>query len=544
MVGAINQTGVFGPFGEALSTVDQALTDVSEHGKTVKETMAGVGAGMLGVGALLSGLGSKEQASHQRLQAAIKATGGAYSTYADQIEKTIKTGENYNQGSAETQDALTKLTLATHNPTEAVKLMSTAFNVAAATHTDLASAALQVGKAYDGNTRLFKQFGITATVVHGHLTDQKQAMAELADVTKGQASASVDTFSGKLDVLKTKIEDQVAQFGQKYGPAIQLVGVGFMALASLMEVGSALMAAAESIAFAPLLLGVLALAAVGVAAYELYKNWKTVWDAIKDVAKAVWDWISNNWPYLLGVLTGPFGIAAALIYKNFDTIKSWALDAVNGVETVWGDITRFFTRLVDDVGKVIADIWKPISDGATAVVGIVEAIWNGLVKWVGGIPGDIWTAVSGLWAFVSHELSAVNTDIQSTWTSIIGWVTGLPGKIAVAASGMWHGITDAFKAAINDLIDLWNKLHFKLPKINIGPIHIGGEEIGVPAIPHLAQGGLITQTGLIYAHAGEAITPAPQVGRGPIIHIENVNSNVDVDLLAQRVSGLLLAGRL
>jgi hypothetical protein len=102
---------------------------------------------------------------------------------------------------------------------------------------------------------------------------------------------------------------------------------------------------------------------------------------------------------------------------------------------------------------------------------------------------------------------------------------------------MWNGITEAFRGAVNAIIDIWNGLHFTLPKVDVLGVHIGGETIGVPSIPHLAEGGLITQTGLVYAHAGEAITPASAVRQGPALVITNAtfNSAVDVDMISKKL---------
>ena len=80
---------------------------------------------------------------------------------------------------------------------------------------------------------------------------------------------------------------------------------------------------------------------------------------------------------------------------------------------------------------------------------------------------------------------------------------------------MWDGILSAFRTTLNHVIDAWNALQFTLPSVNIGPIHAGGETIGVPQVPHLGTGRThYGRTGLIYAHAGEAITPAPRTWAG------------------------------
>ena len=436
MLGALNQTGVLGPFGDALGGVDQALEQISKHGKDVGLAMIGVGGAMAGIGVGLSALGSKDQAAHQQLQAAVQATGADYADYAKSVDQAVKHQENFGHSAAETQDALTKLTEATHDPQQALALLGETSNVAAAKHISLSEAAANVGKVYNGNTKLLKEFGVTVDKTTHLTADHQTATEALAKVVAGQATAAQDTFAGRLDVLKTKFEDQAAAMGQKYGPAITGIGSLLAGLGSAWSVISAIMAADWFAAFWPVALVVAAIAAVGIAIYLL-----------RDKFVEVFRWIEKNWPLLVDIIFGPFGVVATQIYQN------------------WDAILRFFK--------------------------------------------------------------------------------GLPGQIAAIFVDVWHGIYTAFKDVINAVIDVWNMLHFTLPKVDVLGVHLGGESIGVPTIPHLAQGGLITQTGLVYAHAGEAITPAGATP-GPAVHIDNATftDQADLDMLFRQASFAVSAGRM
>ena len=59
--------------------------------------------------------------------------------------------------------------------------------------------------------------------------------AALAQVLNGQAAASVDNISGKIHALTTRIEDNVAEFGQKWGPAITAAGAGMLVMAPILS---------------------------------------------------------------------------------------------------------------------------------------------------------------------------------------------------------------------------------------------------------------------------------------------------------------------
>ena len=520
-LGVLNRTGVLGPFGEALDQIDGTLENIGKHGKDIGTGLMAVGGTVAGIGLGLAALGSKEKASQQQLQAAIEATGKSYGDYSEDIEKAVKHNEHFGQSTQASMDALRVLTQATHDPAKAIELLGTATNIAAAKHEDLATAAEQLGKVYNGNTKLLKEYGISIDKTTGKTKDGKTATQALADVTKGQAAAAVDTFSGKLKVLGVQVEDQAAAFGAKYGPAITAAGSAMTILGGIVKSTQGIMeaqratqeaatAATEATTVAEegataagigmmatmglVVLAVLALVAVG---YVIYRNWSTIWAGIKAAVKAVWDWIRVNWPLLLGILLGPIGIAVALIVKYWSQIKAGAASVLTWLRANWPLILAILTGPIGLAVLAVARNWQTIKDGASAAVAWIQGVWNGFV----------------------------------------GFFTGLPNRIAGAVSGMFHGITDAFRGALNGMIDLWNRLHFTLPKINAGPIHVGGGTIGVPHIPHLAAGGLMTSDGLVYAHAGEVITPAPGP-RGPAVHIEHATfaEPVDIDLFMARVA--------
>lgn len=148
--------------------------------------------------------------------------------------------------------------------------------------------------------------------------------------------------------------------------------------------------------------------------------WKVAWTWIKEAAKAVWDWIKNNWPYLLGMLAGPFGLAVAWIFKHWDTVK--------------------------------------------------------------------------------------------------GWLRAVPGEIKSLASGMWDGIKDAFRDALNWLIYKWNGLQFTVPGFDFLGMHVGGFTLGVPRIPYLAEGGIVTRGGLATVGERGAETVALPAGAAVYPH--------------------------
>jgi hypothetical protein len=195
-----------------------------------------------------------------------------------------------------------------------------------------------------------------------------KSLDELAGKLKGQASAQADTFMGKLDSMKAKFEDSAAQLGQKYGPALTAVGTVLSGVGAAIEVVTALhessvfgwladaaAAAVAAVAENLALLGIPILIAAVVAGIA----WMvTHWGKVKEAVMDVYNWIKANWPLLLAIITGPFGLAALEIYRHWSDIKGWAQDAFDFIKRLWGDLESILEAPFKAALDTITRIWN------------------------------------------------------------------------------------------------------------------------------------------------------------------------------------------
>jgi hypothetical protein len=559
MLGTLNASGVMGPFGNALMTAQTSLEHLEKSTKSTGTTMMGLGGTALGVGMVLQQVGSKDQAAHQQLQAAVQATGHSYDQYAGKVEAAIGHQEHFGHTADQTQNALQVLTQATGSPTKALGLLNTATDLAAAKHMDLVGAATQLGKAYNGSGRILKEYGITTTVTgsaqkvlttdtklaqaadakaatakqaltllqtkdglsktHTALTamqlkiaqdkvsaanlvaltshqklakaqddvknktsSQSVALGELSKKLSGQAAASADTFSGKLDAMKAKITDSISQFGQKYGPAIAGAGAAMTGLGATLEITKA--------------------------ATTALKDAQIIQTAITWLAEAA------TWAWNAALDANPITLIAILI-----------------AVVLVGAVLLIITHL-HDFEQIILDVWHY---AVVAFDGVKGAVMD-VVNWI----SQHWPL---LLAILTGPIGLAIYFITSNFDTLVGFVTGLPGRIAHAAAGIWDWVAKPFIHLLNDVIHAWNDLHFTTPSVDIFGYHTPSVTIGVPHIPDIpgaAQGGLMTKTGLIYAHAGELISPAPNISNGPVVSIDNAHfhNELDIDAIMRRAAWL------
>ena len=162
-------------------------------------------------------------------------------------------------------------------------------------------------------------------------------------------------------------------------------------------------------------IGIVVLALVGLAAGLVYAYKKS--EAFRDVVNGVWsavsgaavtafkavvgavstaiDWIKKNWPLLLAILAGPFGLAVYAIAKHWAAIKAGAVAVFNWFVTGWAVVQTWITKPFALAKQGIDLTWAAIKGAAkTALAWVVrkfldfaQNIIDGAAKAFGWVPG-------------------------------------------------------------------------------------------------------------------------------------------------------------
>lgn len=156
------------------------------------------------------------------------------------------------------------------------------------------------------------------------------------------------------------------------GPALVIIAKLIQAYTTIKAAVAALTAAQISLNFAflsnPIFLvvaAVVALIAVFVLAYNKIDWFRAFVDsafaAIKSAIETAFNWVKENWPTLLKILTGPIGMAITWIIQN------------------WDKITEFFRNFI----KIGGDIFKKIANALLApfrfVFNKIAELWNSTI---------------------------------------------------------------------------------------------------------------------------------------------------------------------
>lgn len=537
--GAFSKLGstIGGEVGEVLDKIGAGLEHIGEHGMSMGQKLQAGGAAVTGLGAALQMIGSKDKQAMDQLKASVQAAGGNWETYHEEVEKTIKTQENYGHSAVDTQNALRVLVQATGSTEKATSSMSVVANLAAARHISLADAASMVAKIYAGaGSRTLKQYGVnmdsakeataaltSATTRHEaavtalhkaqrHLTDLeaidhakkklsvsdeislRNARAAVKDATANVAKTtdvlsvaqrrqkdSTHAAEDALTQLNGKLSGQAKASVDNFAGRIDVIKtkIGDWVAVMSQKAGPVVTALGPVLMVAGAAMQIVATrnaAAAATADAEATATLRQV-VASKVAAVASKGWAAAQWLLNAALTANPIGLVVVAIA---------ALIAIFVV--AWKHSETFRNIVKGALHDVLA---------------VFQAVW-------GWIKGN-WPL---LLVLLTGPVGLAVKFIVDHFGQILGFVRSMPGKIASAAQGMWHGITDAFRAAINGLISLWNHLHFSLGgwtiPVPLAPdIHVPRVTVGVPPIPYMAKGGIVRRPTLaMIGEAGpEAVIP-------------------------------------
>lgn len=172
------------------------------------------------------------------------------------------------------------------------------------------------------------------------------------------------------------------------------------------------------------------------ATWEAVSEWfgKT-YDSIKEfIGKAI-DWLKANWPYILAVLTGPFGLFAVWIVAHFEDIKKKISDG-------WENVKSAIKNKLDSIGLIVNTAWLSIGLFVTDVVdkiktGVVDK-WNDLKNATLEKFKAIQKGASEIWGLIRDFIGEAVNNIKDKFGEVYGKMIEVGKDIA---KGIWEGLS-------------------------------------------------------------------------------------------------------
>lgn len=193
-----------------------------------------------------------------------------------------------------------------------------------------------------------------------------------------------------------------------------------------------------------------ALVAGVIYAYTHFEGFRNVVDTVWQVLQIAFNWVKNNWPLLLAILTGPIGVAVLLITKHWDTIKEGVSAMVDAVKNFLGNLISFFVELP---GKILSAIGNLagllVSKGIELIQGFIEGyinMWKEVISFYISIPGRIL-------GFIGNVGSLLLGKGVDTIQGLINGITSMFGSIASTIGSIAGNVISWIGNAASWLVD-------------------------------------------------------------------------------------------
>ena len=245
----------------------------------------------------------------------------------------------------------------------------------------------------------------------------------------------------------------------------------------------------------PVILIVVAVIALIGVLVLLYAKWKPFRDAVNEIGhlasvgfkafldaiKAVFNWVKANWVLILGILLGPIATAAALIYKNWDTIKKAFSAAFDAIKSAGADFVNFFVTLpgkildaLKTLPGLLGDLFKLAIQGVVLIIAIqilavykfffdiVPTILGYLVNLGTSLATTFASAIAAIPGVLTTAAVAVWSWFASVVPRVVAFLIGLPGQLATIAR---NAVVSFYNQIVAQAVAVWSFFSQLIPRV-------------------------------------------------------------------------------
>lgn len=242
-----------------------------------------------------------------------------------------------------------------------------------------------------------------------------------------------------------------------------------------------------------------------------------MWTGISTAASACWDAIVAFFSPAIEWFSALFGSVWQTLSDVFYNIGVIASGCWEIIKAVWGIVCTWFdTYVIRPVGSFFENLWTMISTAAISAWNGIKSVFSTIGGWIDqyiirpvssffegmwdGFLNGAKSAWDGIKSVFSTVASFFKTTFQKAWQGVVA-VFSVAGNIF---TDIKDGILTAFKTIVNGLIKginaviavPFNGINWVIDKIKsisiVGLTPFSGlKSISVPAIPYLAEGGMV-----------------------------------------------------
>ena len=172
-------------------------------------------------------------------------------------------------------------------------------------------------------------------------------------------------------------------------------------------------------------------------------NWEQVWEGVKGIFMAAWNFLVNNIKNILNVLKGIFEVFLSWFGISWD-------DLWNGVSeffsNIWNGICTFFNGILNGIKTAAVTVWTAISTFFTTIWNTIK---NTFMVVVNAIKTFLTTAWNAIKTVITTVMNAIHTVISTVWNTIKTVITTIVTGIQTFITNAWNTIKNAVTSVVN-----------------------------------------------------------------------------------------------
>jgi phage-related protein len=238
-------------------------------------------------------------------------------------------------------------------------------------------------------------------------------------------------------------------------------------------------------------------------------------------AQAAFDLLKQAIGAAIGLIKG---LIDNVLRPIFDSVVKVAQVMQQGAQKAWELLKAGIDVAIGLIKGIIDRVLKPVFDGLIVIAQVmqkgVQAAWDLLKSGIDAVAKFVKIVVDVIadsFKWVQTQIGNVINGITGFFGNLIRAAQDLARKVAEFLGNMFQPLVDGINKAVglakdiwNGFVRFWNGFQIVIPAIAIGDFQITPKlVIGLPKLPHLAAGGIVTGPTLaLIGEAGpEAVIP-------------------------------------
>lgn len=188
-------------------------------------------------------------------------------------------------------------------------------------------------------------------------------------------------------------------------------------------------------------------------------------ETLPNAVQTVIDWLTNNWPLVLSIITGPIGAIVIAVITHWDEIKAKTVAiftaVMDWIKNTWANIKTWLGDKVKSIANTVVNGFNTLKTKSTIKIDQFKAkaqsIFRSIVSFIKGVPRKIVSpVVNGFNRIKTRAIRAVaylNTSIHNKLIDLVWKFKTLPTRVINTLGNLGNRLRNSGRAMIRGFIN-------------------------------------------------------------------------------------------